>query len=306
MPRKRQVPLVRGTVLVVAMLCARRAFAQTRRGVDGPVLGARQTSPTVSIKAWNPTGSIRFVAWDKDSVVVHGAVGRNVKFELSGQGEGMKLGAIKLTLGVEGHWNDADAAPSQFVVYMPRHGAVSVKTVSADIISDGVGGWFYSVSGSIRLSGQVTSVDAETMDGSLDMNVSTSWVKARAGNGSLLVRGQPQDVDASTVGGTLSIATSSVLRGQFSSVTGDVHFVGDPAPRAILDFSSHSGAVDLLLPQDASAALALSSVSGPIENGFTRVRPTALTPQSMRLNLGRGEAQMTVRTFRGAIRLRAQ
>lgn len=271
---------------------------------DGPLLGARHTLPTINIKAWNPTGSIRFIGWDKDSVVVRGTVGRGVQFMLSGENEGMKLGGIKL--GVDGHWTDANASPSDFVVYMPRDGTVSIKTVSADISGDGVSGWFYTVSGSIRLSGRATSIEAETMNGSLDMNVSTPWIKARAGNGALLLRGQPQDVDASTIGGTLSIATSTVLRGQFSSVTGDIHFVGEPAPRAILEFSSHSGAVDLLLPQSTSALLSLSSIVGPIENGFTRIRPTALTPQSMRLSLGRGDAQMTVRTFKGPIRLRAQ
>ena len=290
-------------VVALVLVSAQQLYAQRSRG-EGRLLGARRTSPTVNIKAWNPTGSIRFVGWDKDSVVMRGTVGGNVKPEFAGDGDGMKLGSMKL--GITGHWNDADAAPSDIVVYMPRHGRVSIRTVTADISGEDVSGYFYSVGGDIRLSGQATSVEAETMNGSLDMNVSTPWIKARAGDGNLLLRGQPQDVDASTVGGTLSIATSSVLRGQFSTVAGDIHFVGDPPPRAILEFSSHSGAVDLLLPQDASALLALSSISGPIQNGFARIRPTALTPQSMRLNLGRGEAQMTVRTFKGAIRLRAQ
>ena len=276
---------------------------------DGPILGARAASPTVSLKCWNPTGTIRFVGWDKDSVVVRGALGHDMKFEMAGNGDGIKTGATRPTsmkLGVAGHWTDPDASPSNFVVYLPRHGTVAIKTVSADITAEGVSGWFYTVSGNIRMSGEATSVEAETMNGSLDLNVSTPWIKARAGNGNLLLRGQPQDVDASTVGGTLSIATSTVLRGQFSSVTGDVHFVGDPPARAILEFSSHSGAVDLLMPQSASALLALSSIAGPIQNGFARVRPTSLTPQSMRISLGRGDAQMTVRTFKGPIRLRAQ
>lgn len=292
-----------GVGVALAVLASRESAAQ-RSSREGQVLGARRASPTVNIKAWNPSGSIRFVGWDKDSVVMRGTVGSNVTAEFSGQGEGMKLGSMKL--GVSGHWNDSDAAPSDLVVYMPRHGTVSIKTVSADIIGEDVSGWFYTVGGDIRLSGQARSVEAETMNGSLDMNVSTPWIKARAGDGNLLLRGQPQDVDASTVAGTLSIATTTVLRGQFSTVTGDIHFVGDPPPRAILEFSSHSGAIDLLLPQDASALLAMSSIAGPIQNGFARIRPTALTPQSMRLSLGRGEAQLTVRTFKGPIRLRSQ
>jgi Uncharacterized conserved protein len=263
------------------------------------LLGARRVSPTVTIKSWNPVGSMRVIGWDKDSVVVRGTVGSNMTFMFNGDNDGMKLGADE-------HWSDGRATPSDLIVYMPRRGTISVKTVNADITSEGVGGWYYTVSGSIRLSGQMTSVEAETMNGNLDMNVATPWMKARAGHGNLLLRGEPQDVDASTIEGTLSIATSTVLRGQFSSVTGDVHFAGDPPPRAILEFSSHSGAVDLLMPQRASALVSMSSIMGPIENGFTRIRPTALTPQSMKVSLGRGDAALTVRTFKGPIRLRGQ
>jgi hypothetical protein len=282
----------------ITMILGAASAVAAQTSADGRVLGAKAASPMVNIKAWNPTGSIRFVGWDKDSVVVRGRAGRGMDFMFGGGLDGMKL-------GVDGHWTD-EANPSEFVVYMPRRGTVSVKSVTAAITSQGVGGWFYSVSGDIRLSGQVTSVEAETMNGNLDLNVGTPWMKARAGNGNLLLRGQPQDVDASTISGTLSIATSTVLRGQFSSVTGDVHFVGDPPPRAILEFSSHSGAVDLQVPRSASALIALSSILGPIENGFTRVRPTALTPQSMKISLGHGDAQLSVRTFKGPIRLRAQ
>ncbi len=287
-----------------AMLVASRPATAQNPQADGRLLGARHVFRNAYIKAWNPTGSIRFVAWDKDSVEVRGTVGRNVTFEFAGQGENLKVGGVRL--GVEDHWTDGNAAPSEFVVYMPRNGTVSVKTVSADIAGQDVSGSFYTVSGNIRLSGRATSIEAETMNGNLDMNVATPWMKARAGNGNLLLRGEPQDVDASTIGGTLSIATSTVLRGQFSSVTGDVHFVGAPSPRAILEFSSHSGAVELLMPQSASALLSLSSISGPIENGFARVRPSSLTPQSMKISLGAGDAQLTVRTFKGPIRLRAQ
>ena len=178
--------------------------------------------------------------------------------------------------------------------------------IPADITGEGTSGWFYSVSGNIRLSGNAKSIEAETMNGSLDLNVTTPWLKARAGHGNILLRGAPEDVDASTIGGTISIATSSVLRGQFSSVAGDIHFAAAPSPHGIFEFSNHSGNVELAMPSNVSATLALSTVSGAIENGFPRVRPTTNGRQAVRLSLGGGDAQITVRTFKGAIRLRAQ
>jgi hypothetical protein len=178
--------------------------------------------------------------------------------------------------------------------------------VTASIDGTGVTGWFYTVSGAVHLSGAATSIEVESMKGSLDLDVTTPWMRARTGDGHLLLRGAPQDVDAATIGGTLDIATQTIVRGQFSSVSGDIHYVGSPASGAIFEFSNHSGVVDMLLPRTASGAFTLSSIVGAIENGFTQVRPASSTPHALRLTLGRGDASVTVRTFKGAIRLRSE
>ncbi len=281
-------------LLAAALVVGENASAQGP--AEGRLLGARAVAPAIAIKAWNALGSIRFIGWDKDSVVVRGTLGRGVRFLLSQDGAAMKLVA-------EARGPDGSATRSDIVAYVPRTSTVSVKTVSGDITADAVSGWFYTVSGNLRLSGHARSIEAESMNGTLDLDVSCLWVKARTGSGNLLLRGEPETADLSTISGTLSVATSSVLRGQFASVTGDIHYAASPAPSAIVDLSDHSGSVVLLLPADASASLALSSVSGPIENGFSRARAVAATPRSMTVRLGRAEAQLTVRTFKGPIRL---
>jgi DUF4097 and DUF4098 domain-containing protein YvlB len=169
-----------------------------------------------------------------------------------------------------------------------------------------VSGWFYTVSGNVRLGGSATTIEVQSMSGNVDLNVVTPWIRARTGDGNLLVRGEPQDVDASTIGGTLSIASPTIVRGQFGSVSGDVHYSGSPAAGAIFDFSNHSGAIDLLLAKSVSGVFTLSSIVGAIDNGFTGVRPISSTPHSVRLSLGRGGAQVAARTFKGTIRLRPQ
>jgi hypothetical protein len=67
-----------------------------------------------------------------------------------------------------------------------------------------------------------------------------------------------------------------------------------------------NGNLDLMLPANASAALELSSIEGPIQNGLAGARPVSASPRAMKLSLERGEAQLTVRTFKGPIRLRSQ
>ena len=283
-------------LLILVALIARSALGQS--AADGPVLRAHAFDSTGSINLYVPAGSVRLVAWARDSIVVRGEMAKNTRLFFGGGRQGVKM-------GVEGT-SRGDSEPSSIVVYMPRGGRISVRTASANIVGEGVSGEFYSSSGNIRLSGIASSVEAESMNGSLDLDLVTPWLRARTGDGHLLVRGAPQDVDASTIGGTLDVIAPKVMRGQFVSVSGDIHWIGSPAHGSVFDFSNHSGAVDLALSASASAAFTLSSVSGPIENGFTRIRPIASPPRTLRFNLGDGDAHVSVRTFKGAIRVRPE
>ena len=266
---------------------------------DGRVLAARHVSPAAAFKIWMPVGAIRIVAWDRDSLLVRGRVASDENFFFGGDSAGMKF-------GIEQGGARETSGRSTLVAYMPRGARVSVKSVSANVDAVGVGGWFFSVSGSMHLSGTMSSVEVESMTGSLDLDVTTPWMRARTGDGHLLLRGSPEDVDVSTVTGTLDVATAAVRRGQFGSVSGDIHYAGSPVSGAIIEFSSHSGNVELTLPRTVSGVFSLTSITGTIENGLSSVRPTAAQPHSVRLNMGRGGSQVTVRTFKGAIRLRPQ
>lgn len=308
MLRKRGRDVIRVVVGVLALLGATstvaRAAAQESARIPPhePVLRARSVEPTASVKIFDPAGSVRVVAWDHDSIVVRGRVPSAERFFFGGSARGVKL-------GVEDRVDGKDSAPCDLVVYLPRHSQLSVKTASASITGTDVSGWFYSVSGTIHLAGAATSIEAETMGGDLVLDVNAPWVRARTGDGRLLLRGTAQDADASTIAGTLDIASSTLLRGRFASVTGDIYYTGAPAVGAIFEFSNHSGAVDLLLPRQAGGVLDLSTVVGEIRNSYTALRPVADAAgrgRSLHLELERDGGHITVRTFRGTIRLRAQ
>jgi hypothetical protein len=165
------------------------------------------------------------------------------------------------------------------------------------------------VSGTIHLSGSATSVEAEAMNGDVTLDVSAPWVRARTGAGRLLVRGAPQDADVSTISGALDVASPAIMRGRFASVSGDIRYVGAPPPGGIFEFSNHAGGVDLALPRASAGLFDLSTISGDIENGLSPLRPVAEEGgrgRSLRLNLGRDGSHVTVRTFKGTIRLRPE
>ena len=286
-------------MFVLVVLCAARSAAAQPSAADGPLLRAHHATPAAQVKVFNTAGSVRLVGWDNDSVVMRGRIAKGERFYLAGTDSAMKL-------GVDEHTDNKAAGRCDLVIYLPKGSRVSLKTVTGDITASNVSGWFYTVSGGVRMSGSATTIEVQSMSGNVDLNVRTPWVRARTGDGNLLVRGEPQDVDASTIGGTLSIASAAILRGQFGSVSGDVHYAGSPAAGAIFDFSNHSGAIDLLLAKPVSGVFSLSSILGAIENGFSEIRPISSTPHSIRVSLGRGGAQVAARTFKGTIRLRPQ
>jgi hypothetical protein len=288
-----------------ALLLALVAFpTSAQSAADGMVLGARKVSPTIPLKIYNPAGSVRVIAWDRDSVLVRGP-SRPTGFFFGGTGMALKFGVNEFMFGVEEPRGDT-ARTAHLVVWVPRHSQVNVKTASASIETHNVSGVFYTVSGMIQVNDTASTIDVESMTGNVDVNASASWLRARTSTGRLLIRGGVQDVDASTTDGQIDVTTSSIFRGRFQSVNGDIRFVGAPQTRAIFEFSNHSGAVDFVLGRYTSGVFDLTSVTGIIENGLTSVQPVSAGPHSMRLTVRNGEAQITVRTFKGPIRLRSQ
>lgn len=264
-----------------------------------PIIRARSLAAGAPVKVFFPSGHIRIEAWDRDSIEVRGRIPRAERFYMAGDRNGVKL-------GVDDHPDGSDVRPGDIVLRVPRGSQLSVKTASAAITGHDVSGWFYSVSGVIRLSGTASSVEAESMAGDVKLDVSVPWERARTGGGRLVVTGAPADLDAATVRGSLDVQSAAVMRGRFASVEGDIRYTGLPDADGVFEFSNHSGAVELLLPRGVSATLELSSITGTIENGFTPMRAAAGAGGhggTLRVQLGGGGSRMTVRTFKGTIRL---
>src|SRR5437762_3411003 len=153
------------------------------QSADGPVLRARHATSRLSVKMMNPAGPVRLVGWDNDSIVVRGHVARGEQFYLYGNDSSMKL-------GFDDHIDGRRNAPCDVVIYLPKGSKVAVKTVTVDIAASDVPGWFYSVSGGIRIDGSATTIEVQSMSGNVDVNVVTPWVHARTGDGNMLIRGE--------------------------------------------------------------------------------------------------------------------
>ena len=281
--------IVIATLLAAAPLGAQRTIS---RGVS--------VNRTVGVKIWVPAGTLRLIGWDRDSLHVEGTIGKGDTFYFGGEGAGAKF-------GVDESEANRPVQPARLTAYVPRGARVSVRTVTASTEASDVSGWFNTVSGEIRVSGAAEEVQAETIDGSIFITVTSPYVRARTGSGTLSVAGRIEDLVGSTVSGSLTVTATGLARARLESVTGSI-VIDAPIERAAsVDVDNHNGSVELRVPGSVAADFDLTSVAGSITNYFDKRPPTTGRQ-------GRGQelsfftdpkgARIVVRTFKGTITLR--
>lgn len=260
-----------------------------------PIERRQALTPGAGVKIFVPAGRVHLVGWDKDTLVVRGTVARGSTFYYGALHAGVKVSV------------DPDSGSATLDVYVPRTSIVSIKTVNAEIDATDVSGWFYGVSSRIHLGGSVNNLEAESISGDVSVAVTAPWVRARTGQGHLTVGGRVDDVSATTINGAIDVTTAGLARVRVSSVTGPVRFAGDPGTQGLVDIDDYSGSVDLTLRATLGGECDITTVFGTIVSEIPAVRPVAGAAgrgQTLALAIGRGTAHVTVRTFKGDVRVR--
>ncbi len=285
-------------LLALAASPAHPLAAQALRHVDV----RRALEPEGLLRVWNLAGAIRVVGWDRDSIAVTGSVPADREFFCGGLPRGMKCG-VDVPMKEEGK------APGAYLeVRVPRRCQLWLKSGSGDLsVSDFDGDLdAYSVTGQIRVSGHARVVRAESMAGDIDLVGSAGTLRARTAGGGISLRVESSDVDASSVSGDLVVLDSRIRQGRFETVDGALRWEGPLPPSASLDFISHSGNVELVLPEDLSASFVIATYEGSVRNDFgTTKLVTArdLNGRELRFSKGEAEARVSIRTFKGKVAL---
>lgn len=282
-----------GTLLVVALaLWAGPASAQRQVTRHMPI------NPEATIAIRNQAGSVQVIGWDRDSVKLRGTFAEDAEVLFGGSGRAAKVGVWE--------WSRGESGPaSHFTVWVPLGSSVEIKTISSNVTVRGVPVTIGSADGHIRVTGDVDRVEAESINGNVEILVNGTWVRGRTGGGALTISGAVMDVGGNTVSGRLTATVSSTLRGNFTSVSGDIVFATSLEDGGLFEFDTHSGAVELRVPPDI--ALDLATVTGVIDNGLTDQAPVAgpgNRGQTLVSAAPGAAARVTVRTLRGAILLR--
>jgi hypothetical protein len=259
----------------------------------------------VEVSILNIAGSLKITGWDRDSVVVMGTVHDTPaeRFIVHRSGAGVKAGIWDTTV--------ERAEPSHVEVRVPAGARLTVRTGSASVFVSGVEGGIEvnSVRGDVEIRGSPREVFAESMMGSIVLDVRTPLARTKTVTAAARIHGRITDLTATSVSGSVLLENAEIERGSFESVDGELRFVGRVMPRAVLGFVTHGGAIEFLLPADTDAAFRVGSYAGALTSEFSApVRSTAskIKGSDQGFTLGAGSAQVNVRTFRGRVVVRSR
>jgi len=263
--------------------------------------------PTVSIRLFAPVGDIRVIGWDRDSVEITGVVPVGARVEMYGGAQGERSTGMKTFVEMPSEKAGRDA---KLVLHVPRSARVWLKSGSADMDVTGVTGGLdlNIVGGSITVHGSPKELRAESMDGSVTVDGSPDWLRAKTATGDITLRGG-QDVGASTISGTVRSNGGEVERAKLESTTGSILFASGLARNASIELETHSGPIDIQLPFKVDAEIDAATITGAIDNQWSRARPVAGHEgrgMTLTTSAGQGGGRIVVRSFKGTVQLRVK
>lgn len=248
-------------------------------------------------------GTVRARGWDRDSVRVVARLDardrRSFYMGVSPEGAGGKMGV------------EDGAGPAEVEVFLPRGASLWIKTAGGSIDVAGVRGTLdvFSVTGEIRVAGDPRSLHAESMGGAIVLEGVPGVARIRTGAGAIEVRGGGSDLTLSSVSGDVAVmGTAPLRRALVETVSGRVLVQAALSTGSTLVVNSHDGTVDLALPAGTDADFVVSTLEGELHNRLTgrgARKTTGLRGRELSFTSGRGGAEVTVRTFSGAVTVRA-
>jgi putative adhesin len=265
-------------------------------------------TPTVSVRLGGNVSSVKVIGWDRDSVSLVGSLGAGSRMD---GGIGRTVGPVTGMKFFVNADDEVSARANKLELYVPKQARVWVKAGSADIEATGVTGGLdlNIVGGSVRVNASPRELLIESMDGAVVVSGSSGYARIKTATGDITVQGQAEDLLATTVSGSINVNSGAVERGRFESVTGPIVFASDIRHGGEARFDTHSGAIELRLARRMDVEIDAASVTGQIENTWTSARPIAgREGRGMELGTssGMGGARVSIRSFKGNVRLAAK
>jgi DUF4097 and DUF4098 domain-containing protein YvlB len=240
------------------------------------------------------------------SVTLHSAPGHQVvvsytihsdKVEVDQGASANKQRVELLTHALAGQKPTPDEAKVDYDIAVPPGVSISVDTVSAPITADGL-------SGDITLSSETGEMNVR--------NVAKSHVHLRSMTAPVTLSSVANTrIEIQSSGGAVKLENVTGPRVAVGTGSGNIDYRGDCSGGGDYIMTTHSGAIDLMLPATASVDLTARSSKGSVENEFPLQEAThhSFVPQQGRSFAGTsnsGSSSVQLQSFSGKIRVKKQ
>lgn len=294
-------------VALLVTLCASSTAFAAQQEVD---VTSAAVAADVRIEINILAGSVRVTGWDEDQIRVRGT--------LAPEAEGLlfEVDRDDVEIGVDMPRRrrrdpQAEIGESHLEINVPRTASLEVEALASSITVEGVEGdvRLENTAGSITYAGAARRIEADSASGDIEVDSSTEGasIEVEGVAGAILVQFRDADVRVGTLTGNVRVIGGVVHEGDFESVSGILYFEGELAPQGSVSFENFNGDIELLVPEDSSAAFDITTYSGSIETefGYEGRSVDAYTPeQQAEFTLGGGGASVDIETFAGAVSVR--
>jgi DUF4097 and DUF4098 domain-containing protein YvlB len=195
---------------------------------------------------------------------------------------------------------DVEVPVGTRVLVRTTSGTVSVTAVRGEVEA-------HSVSGDIVVSDASRRVKLESVSGTVRAERVEGEARATSVSGDVVLRDVRGAIDAESVSGDIELEAVRSASVQAETVSGDVTYDGAFDPAGRYDFHSHSGDVEVVVPEGTNAAIEVETFSGSLDSDFplTMRGGTGDTGPGRRIafTLGSGGPRISAVTFSGDVTL---
>jgi DUF4097 and DUF4098 domain-containing protein YvlB len=280
-----------GVLLLLPAVWSTGANAQTKVNEKRPaaadgVIGIDVLSGSVDVKGWA----------NKELQVTGSVTPADAQLKISGDPRNLQVTLVP---------EQGKQVSANLEVYVPAGCTVRIKGVKTSIRASGVTGTVEaeSVEGDIVAS-DTAAVELQTVTGKIDLSGSGRSGRVHAVNGSISVKGGAGEINASSVGGPIVVSGDKFSHVRLSTVDGQAEFEGQLGAAATLSAQSVSGTIKLTLAGATGADVAVTTMSGKVENGLGDAGASHSSHgprQALAFSTGGGGAKVSVQTLSGTI-----
>lgn len=245
------------------------------------------------------SGEIIVRAWDRDQVQVRAYSERSV----------VRLEASQTRVSVD--LMRETGGDARFELTVPRGVRVDARAMNGDITVTGTRASVdaNTQSGDVSVEDAGEMIDLGSVSGDVTGTRLSGDIEVRAVSGDVVLTDIRGDVEANSVSGDVELRGVVARYVRAKSTSGDVAYDGTIDPTGRYEVGSHSGSVDLSIPDGASALFTVSTYNGTIDSDF----PITLKPgdhglgnsKRFTFEIGRGEARINAESFSGDITIRS-